>query len=73
MALELDLGLKTGGVSGCSEALLVEHRSVVEAKQDEPGAASPAPSLNLTCHLRRPAGGDERARHSSKPSANSSA
>jgi hypothetical protein len=29
MAFEHDLGMKAGGVASCSEALLVEHRSVV--------------------------------------------
>jgi hypothetical protein len=73
VALELDLGLKAGGVAGCPEALLVEHRSIVKPPQDERGASRSAPLLDLARHIRRPAGSDECASHSSKPSANSSA
>jgi hypothetical protein len=43
MAVELDFGLKPGGIARRAEALLVEHRSVVKPPQHEPRDSRPAP------------------------------
>jgi hypothetical protein len=73
MALELYLGVNTGGVSGGSEPLLIEHRPVVEPPQDEPAASLLEPLLDLARNVRGPRRADQSGLHNSMPSAKRSA
>jgi hypothetical protein len=73
MAVQLDRGLKTGSVARGSQPLLIEHRSAIQLLEHKAGASRDAPTLDIARHIRGTPGGDVNARHSSKPSATSSA